>query len=69
VGDELVRCRVCGAPIGSRKSLNHVKKIMIEKGASCEDEWLERCPKHRAEYAFQKQFSFNARFKPRGDLR
>jgi len=69
VGDELVRCRVCGAPIGSRKSLNHVKKIMIEKGASCEDEWLERCPEHRAEYAFQKQFSFNARFKPRGDLR
>ncbi|MBP1357069.1 MAG: 4Fe-4S dicluster domain-containing protein, partial [Sulfolobus sp.] len=65
VSDELVKCRVCGAPIGSRKSLEYVKKIMKEKGSpdSCDDEWLERCPKHRAEYAFKKQFF--SRFKPR----
>ncbi|AWR96810.1 4Fe-4S dicluster domain-containing protein [Acidianus sulfidivorans JP7] len=68
MSDELVRCRVCGVPVGSRKSLEHVKKIMQENGASCEDEWLERCPKHRAEYAFQRRFSFKAKFKPRGDL-
>ncbi len=63
--DYLVRCRVCGAPIGSKKSLERVKKIMMEKGLECDDEWLERCPTHRAEYAFQKRFGF-ASFKPRG---
>jgi len=63
--DYLVRCRVCGEPVGSRKSLNLVKKIMKEKGAECEDEWLERCPKHRAEYAFQQKFGAMAKFKPR----
>ncbi|ARM75327.1 4Fe-4S dicluster domain-containing protein [Acidianus manzaensis] len=65
--DELVRCRVCGVPVGSRKSLNHVKKIMQEKGGNncVDDEWLERCPKHRAEYSFQKKFGFEAKFKPK----
>ncbi len=65
VQDYLVRCRVCGAPVGSRKSLNLVKKIMKERGAECDDEWLERCPKHRAEYAFQQRFGMTARFRPR----
>jgi len=80
VKDELVRCRVCGEPVGSRKSLEIVKRAIKEKNpnATCgkgstdekdqndmfDEEWLERCPKHRAEYAFQKQFM--ARFKPRG---
>ena len=66
--DELVRCKVCGTPIGSRKSLNLIKKIMKDKGAECDDEWLERCPKHRAEYSFQKKFGMNAKFKPRRTL-
>ncbi|MBB5252721.1 4Fe-4S dicluster-binding protein [Sulfurisphaera ohwakuensis] len=62
--DYLVRCRVCGEPVGSRKSLNHVKKIMKERGLECEDEWLERCPRHRAEYSFQRRFA-SAKFKPK----
>ena len=65
VKDELVRCRVCGAPVGSRKSLEMVKRMMKEKdpNSKIDDEWLERCPKHRAEYAFKK--GFTEIFKPR----
>ncbi len=65
IRDYLVRCKVCGAPVGSRRSLNLVKKMMKERGAECDDEWLERCPKHRAEYAFQQRFGMTAKFKPR----
>jgi ferredoxin len=63
--DEIVRCRVCGAIVGSRKSLNLVKKIMKERGLECEDEWLERCPTHRAEYSYKKFFGKEVRFRPR----
>ena len=63
--DEIVRCKVCGAIVGSRKSLNLVKKIMKERGLECEDEWLERCPKHRAEYSYKKFFGKEVKFKPR----
>ncbi|MQL56544.1 4Fe-4S dicluster-binding protein [Acidianus ambivalens] len=63
--DEIVRCKVCGAIVGSRKSLNLVKKIMKERGLECDDEWLERCPTHRAEYSFQKFFGMKAKFRPR----
>ncbi|MGC9105983.1 MAG: 4Fe-4S binding protein [Thermoprotei archaeon] len=63
--DELVRCRVCGAVVGSRKSLNLVKKIMRQKGQEIEDEWLERCPTHRAEYAYAKFFGTQVKFRPR----
>lgn len=66
--DELVRCKVCKEPIGSRKSINHIKKIMEERGLCVDDEWLERCPKHRAEYSFQKRFGFQAKFKPRKEV-
>ncbi len=63
--DEIVKCRVCGSIVGSRKSLNLVKKIMKERGLECEDEWLERCQKHRAEYSFKKFFGKEVKFKPR----
>jgi hypothetical protein len=63
--DEIIRCRVCGAIVGSRKSLNLVKKIMTERGLECEDEWLERCPTHRAEYSYKKFFGQEVRFRPR----
>jgi len=66
VKDELVRCKVCGAPIGSRKSLELVKKIMKEKNPNTlvDEEWLELCPKHRAEYILKK--GLERMFKPRG---
>ena len=66
VKDELVRCKVCGAPIGSRKSLELVKKIMKEKNPNtlADEEWLELCPKHRAEYILKK--GLERMFKPRG---
>lgn len=38
---------------------------MEERGTIVDDEWLERCPKHRAEYAFQMRFGFQAKFKPK----
>ena len=66
VKDELVRCKVCGTPIGSRKSLEKVKKILKEKNPNTlvDDEWLELCPKHRAQYILKK--GLESAFKPRG---
>ncbi|MEM0097402.1 MAG: 4Fe-4S binding protein [Conexivisphaerales archaeon] len=64
--DYMVKCRVCGAPVGSKKSLNHVKEVMEQKGIPVDDEWLERCQKHRSEYSFKMMLGMNAQFRPRG---
>ncbi|MGC8661212.1 MAG: 4Fe-4S dicluster domain-containing protein [Nitrososphaeria archaeon] len=66
VEDYMVKCRVCGAPVGSRKSLDHVKELMESKGMQVDDDWLELCQKHRSEYAFKKMLGMNAQFRPRG---
>jgi len=64
--DYMVKCRVCGAPVGSRKSLNHVKAVMKGRGMQVDDEWLELCQKHRSEYSFKKMIGMNEQFKPKG---
>ncbi len=64
--DYIVKCRVCGAPVGSRRSLNHIKEVMENQGMNVDDEWLELCPKHRSEYAAKKLLRPNSQFKPRG---
>jgi len=66
VEDYMVKCRVCGAPVGSRKSLDHVKAIMEGRGMQVDDEWLELCQKHRSEYSFKKMIGMNEQFKPKG---
>ncbi|MGC8558113.1 MAG: 4Fe-4S dicluster domain-containing protein [Nitrososphaeria archaeon] len=66
VEDYVVRCRICGAPVGSRRSLDHVKAVMEGRGMQVDDEWLELCQKHRSEYSFKRMFSINAQFRPRG---
>jgi len=66
--DYMVKCRVCGAPVGSRRSLNHIKEIMKKQGMEVDDEWLELCPKHRSEYAAKKLLGPNSQFKPRGNV-
>ncbi len=63
--DYVVKCRVCGAPVGSRRSLNHIKEVMKKQGMEVDDEWLELCPKHRSEYAAKKLLGPNSQFKPR----
>ncbi len=63
--DYVVRCRICGAPVGSRRSLNHIKEVMEKQGVCIENEWLELCPKHRSEYAVKKLLGPDSQFKPR----
>ncbi|MGC9145463.1 MAG: 4Fe-4S dicluster domain-containing protein [Nitrososphaeria archaeon] len=67
--DYLVKCRVCGAPVGSRRSLNRIKEVMRKQGMEVDDEWLELCPKHRSEYAVKKFLGPNSQFKPRGSVK
>ena len=62
--DYIVRCRVCGASVGSRRSLNH-KEVMEKQGMEVDDEWLELYPKHRFEYATKKFLGPNSHFRPR----
>ncbi|MCL4344398.1 MAG: 4Fe-4S binding protein [Nitrososphaerota archaeon] len=61
--DEIVKCRVCGALVGNRKSLLKVKKTLESKGIPVDDGWLERCPQHRFTYTVTHMGSIT--FKPR----
>jgi len=49
--DSNVYCRVCGALVGTRKSLDRVRRTLEARGLRVDEEWLERCPRHRFEYS------------------
>jgi ferredoxin len=63
--DHNVYCRDCGAFVGTRRTLDKVKRTMEERGLPVDDEWLERCPKHRFEYSIRKGIQGSTAFGPK----
>ena len=51
--DHNVYCRECGAFVGTRRTLDKVKRTLRERGLPADDEWLERCPRHRFLYSMR----------------
>ncbi len=64
--DGNVYCRDCGAFVGTRRTLEKVRRTLEERGLPVDDEWLERCPRHRFEYALRKGIKGAGAFAPRG---